>query len=191
MISIGITGIIGSGKSMLSQVFRTMGIPVYDADTQAKVLMNSNLQIKNSLVKEFGEDTYIEGTINKDYLRKIVFGNEAKRQIVNSIVHPAVKDDFIAWRQQAGTEITAIESAILFEANIDDILDHIIFVEAPEDVIIKRICYRDKVTEDIARQKILIQRQNSGHEKCDTFFVNDRNHSLIEQTEKFINNLKI
>jgi dephospho-CoA kinase len=68
MISIGITGIIGSGKSMLSQVFRTMGIPVYDADTQAKVLMNSNLQIKNSLVKEFGEDTYIEGTINKDYL---------------------------------------------------------------------------------------------------------------------------
>ncbi|MBO7134432.1 MAG: dephospho-CoA kinase [Bacteroidales bacterium] len=191
MISIGITGIIGSGKSMLSQVFRTMGIPVYDADTQAKVLMNSNLQIKNSLVKEFGEDTYIEGTINKDYLRKIVFGNEAKRQIVNSIVHPAVKDDFIAWRQQAGTEITAIESAILFEANIDDILDHIIFVEAPEDVIIKRICYRDKVTEEIARQKIHIQRQNSGHEKCDTFFVNDRNHSLIEQTEKFINNLKI
>lgn len=189
MISIGITGIIGSGKSMLSQVFRSMDIPVYDADTNAKILMNNNLQIKDSLIKEFGTETYIDGEINKKHLQNIVFGNETKRQIVNSIVHPAVKNDFIAWRQTTGKEITAIESAIIFDANLEDILDKIIFVEAAEDILVRRICFRDNVPEEIALNKIYLQQKNSGREKCDAIFINDRNHSLIEQAEDFINNL--
>ena len=189
MISIGITGIIGSGKSMLSQVFRSMDIPVYDADINAKILMNNNVQIKEALIGNFGEDTYTNGAINKEYLRKIVFGNEENRRLVNSIVHPAVKQDFIEWQQNTGTKITAIESAILFDAKLEDILDHIIFVDAPEDVMVGRICLRDKVSEDVAISKIRMQRKNSGREKCDYIFINDRDHSLIEQTEKFINDL--
>lgn len=191
MTSIGITGIIGSGKSMLSQVFRSMAIPVYDADYRAKSLMNSNLQIKESLVNCFGENTYTNGTINKDYLRKIVFGSEENRKTINSIVHPAVKQDFIDWRNAQNSNITAIESAIIFDAKIDDILDSIIFVEAPEEILVKRICLRDKVSEETALQKIRIQRKNSGRERCNAIFINDRNHSLIEQTETFINNLKL
>lgn len=189
MISIGITGIIGSGKSMLSQVFRSMDIPVYDADSNAKILMNNNVQIKEALIGNFGEDTYTNGAINKEYLRKIVFGNEENRRLVNSIVHPAVKRDFIEWQQNTGTKITAIESAILFDAKLEDILDHIIFVDAPEDVMVGRICLRDKVSEDVAISKIRMQRKNSGREKCDYIFINDRDHSLIEQSEKFINDL--
>lgn len=189
MISIGITGIIGSGKSMLSQVFRSMDIPVYDADSKAKLLMNNNVQIKEALIENFGEDTYTNGAINKEYLRKIVFGNEENRRLVNSIVHPAVKRDFIEWQQNIGTKITAIESAILFDAKLEDILDHIIFVDAPEDVMVGRICLRDKVSEDVAISKIRIQRKNLGREKCDYIFINDRDHSLIEQSEKFINDL--
>lgn len=189
MISIGITGIIGSGKSMLSQVFRSMDIPVYDADSKAKLLMNNNVQIKEALIENFGENTYTNGAINKEYLRKIVFGNEENRRLVNSIVHPAVKQDFIEWQQNTGTKITAIESAILFDAKLEDILDHIIFVDAPEDVMVGRICLRDKVSEDVAISKIRIQRKNSGREKCDYIFINDRDHSLIEQSEKFINAL--
>ena len=150
MISIGITGIIGSGKSMLSQVFRSMGIPVYDADSNAKSLMNNNLQIKESLTSAFGSDTYINGKINKDYLRNVVFGNEGKRKIVNSIVHPIVKSDYIAWRQETGSDITAIESAIIFDAKFEDILDKIIFVEAAEDILIRRICLRDNVSAETA-----------------------------------------
>ena len=190
MISIGITGIIGSGKSMLSQVFRSMDIPVYDADTKAKLLMNTNLQIKESLVRCFGKKTYANGTINKDYLREIVFGNEENRKTVNSIVHPAVKQDFIEWRNAQNSNIVAIESAIIFEAKLEDILDKILFVEAPEEILVKRICLRDKVSEETALQKIRMQRKNSGREKCNAIFINDRNHSLIEQTETFINNLK-
>ena len=189
MISIGITGIIGSGKSMLSQVFRSMDIPVYDADSNAKILMNNNVQIKEALIGNFGEDTYTNGAINKEYLRKIVFGNEENRRLVNSIVHPVVKRDFIEWQQNTTSKITAIESAILFDAKLEDILDHIIFVDAPEDVMVGRICLRDKVSEDVAISKIRMQRKNSGREKCDYIFINDRDHSLIEQSEKFINDL--
>ena len=189
MISIGITGIIGSGKSMLSQVFRSMDIPVYDADSNAKILMNNNVQIKEALIGNFGEDTYTNGAINKEYLRKIVFGNEGNRRLVNSIVHPVVKRDFIEWQQNTTSKITAIESAILFDAKLEDILDHIIFVDAPEDVMVGRICLRDKVSEDVAISKIRMQRKNSGREKCDYIFINDRDHSLIEQSEKFINDL--
>ena len=144
MISIGITGIIGSGKSMLSQVFRSMDIPVYDADTRAKELMNNNFAIRIRLKLEFGEETYRNNKINKEYLRKIVFGNEKNRQIINSIVHPAVKNDFIAWREKTGAKIVAIESAIIFDAKLEDILDKIIFVEAAEDILVKRICFRDR-----------------------------------------------
>ncbi|MBO4875938.1 MAG: dephospho-CoA kinase [Bacteroidales bacterium] len=189
MISIGITGIIGSGKSMLSQVFRSMDIPVYDADSRAKSLMNKNFMIRTRLVIEFGEDTYRNEKINKEYLRKVVFGDEKNRQIVNSIVHPAVKNDFIAWREKTGAKIVAIESAIIFDAKLEDILDKIIYVEAAEDILVKRICLRDNVSEEIALEKINLQRKNSGREKCDAIFVNDRNHSLIEQAENFINNL--
>ena len=189
MTSIGITGIIGSGKSMLSQVFRSMDIPVYDADSEAKILMNNDLQIKESLIKSFGENTYTNGTINKEYLRKIVFDNEENRKNINSIVHPAVKKDFVKWRNKQKSSIVAIESAIIFEAQIEDILDKIIFVEAPEEVLIKRICLRDKVSEETALKKITLQRKNSGRERCNAIFINDRNHSLIEQTEKFINDL--
>ena len=189
MTSIGITGIIGSGKSMLSQVFRSMDIPVYDADSRAKSLMNKNFMIRTRLVIEFGEDTYRNGKINKEYLRKVVFGDEKNRQIVNSIVHPAVKNDFIAWREKTGAKIVAIESAIIFDAKLEDILDKIIYVEAAEDILVKRICLRDNVSEEIAMEKIKLQRKNSGREKCDAIFVNDRNHSLIEQAENFINHL--
>lgn len=190
MISIGITGIIGSGKSMLSQVFRSMDIPVYDADTRAKELMNNNFTIRIRLKLEFGEETYRNDKINKEYLRKIVFGDEKNRQIINSIVHPAVKNDFIAWREKTGAKIVAIESAIIFDAKLEDILDKIIFVEAAEDILVKRICFRDNVSEEIALNKIKLQRENAGREKCDAIFINDRNHSLIEQAENFINNLK-
>lgn len=190
MISIGITGIIGSGKSMLSQVFRSMDIPVYDADTRAKELMNNNFAIRIRLMLEFGEETYRNDKINKEYLRKIVFGDEKNRQIINSIVHPAVKNDFIAWREKTGAKIVAIESAIIFDAKLEDILDKIIFVEAAEDILVKRICFRDNVSEEIAINKIKLQRENAGRDKCDAIFINDRNHSLIEQAENFINNLK-
>ena len=189
MISIGITGIIGSGKSMLSQVFRSMNIPVYDADSRAKTLMNSDFMIRTRLMLEFGDDTYRNGKINKEYLRKVVFGNEENRQIVNSIVHPAVKNDYISWRKESDAKIVAIESAIIFDAKLEDILDKIIFVEAAEEILVKRICSRDNVSEEIALEKINLQRKNSGREKCDAIFVNDRNHSLIEQAENFINNL--
>lgn len=190
MTSIGITGIIGSGKSMLSQVFRSMDIPVYDADRNAKLLMNKDVRIRKKLIEHFGEETYINGKLNKEHLSREIFGDEAKRKLVNSIVHPIVKDDFIEWRKKTGHNIVAIESAILFEAKIDDILDKVIFVTSQEETLIRRIMSRDHVDEATARKKIEIQRNISGIEKCDIIFINDEKHSLIEQANDFYNIIK-
>lgn len=189
MISIGITGIIGSGKSMLSQVFRSMDIPVYDADSNAKILMNNDARIREKLIENFGAETYINGKLNKEHLSREIFRNEDKRLLINSIVHPIVKDDFIEWRRKSNRKIVAIESAILFEAKIDDILDSIIFVTSAEEILIKRIIFRDKVDEITARKKIEIQKKISGIEKSDRIFINDASHSLIEQATEFINNI--
>ena len=182
MISIGITGIIGSGKSMLSQVFRSMDIPVYDADSNAKILMNNNVQIKEALIGNFGEDTYTNGAINKEYLRKIVFGNEENRRLVNSIVHPAVKKDIIARQPDF------IESAILYEAGLDELCDKVIVVDALEEVRIARTIARDygnEVTEDNinkVRARIRAQHIPQG----DLLIHNDGKTSIAELVDKIM-----
>ncbi len=190
MISIGITGIIGSGKSMLSQVFRSMSIPVYDADKNAQIMMNSDKRIIESLTENFGKETYKNGSINKDFLRNIVFNNEDKRLKINSIVHPIVIEDFVKWRENSDCEIIAIESAILFEAKIENVLDYIVFVEADRQTLIERICKRDNVSPEIAERKIDLQMRNSGKEKCNILITNDKNHSIIEQANLFIDSIK-
>ncbi len=190
MISIGITGIIGSGKSMLSQVFRSMSIPVYDADKNAQIMMNSDKRIIESLTENFGKETYKNGSINKDFLRNIVFNNEDKRLKINSIVHPIVIEDFVKWRENSDCEIIAIESAILFEAKIENVLDYIVFVEADRQTLIERICKRDNVSPEIAERKIDLQMRNSGKEKCNILITNDKNLSIIEQANLFIDSIK-
>ncbi|MCF0206891.1 MAG: dephospho-CoA kinase [Bacteroidales bacterium] len=190
MISFGITGIIGSGKSMLSQIFQSMGVPVYNADANAKVLMNSDEVIRQRLVGSFGSAVYADGRIDKAFLANRIFSDENARMTVNSIVHPVVKNDFLSWRASQKTDFVAIESAILFEAGIEDILDYVVFVDADEKILVDRICKRDNVSGDVALSKIRIQRAASGKERCDFVFTNDFRHSLIEQAESFINNLK-
>lgn len=190
MISIGITGIIGSGKSMLSNVFRAMNIPVYDADSNAKLLMNSCQNIQKQMIEYFGSEVYVNNQLNKDFLRDRIFKNEADRLKINSIVHPEVKNDFIVWRQNLGSDIVAIESAILFEANIQDVLNSVIFVDAEEDTIINRICRRDGVTAEVAKNKVALQRKNAGKERCEYVFYNDRYHSLIEQANDLLNEIR-
>lgn len=190
MINIGITGIIGSGKTMLSNVFRSCDVPVYDADKKAQVLMNTNPQIISALITQFGADTYKDGVLNKDFMRKVVFDCEQSRLLVNSIVHPVVIQDYINWRNALKCDISAIESAILFEAKIDNLLDYTVFVEADRSDLAERICKRDNVSVEVAESKIALQMANSCREKCSFVVTNDRHHSLIEQALSIIKTIK-
>lgn len=190
MIKVGITGIIGSGKSILSNIFEIINIPVYNADKNAKILMYTNNSIKTRLISSFGDEVYINNELNKVFLSKKIFNSEENRKLVNHIVHPIVISDFISWTKLQKSDIVAIESALLYEANIDSILDYTIEVKSPINLIIERLCHRDKISKIEAENIINIQnKSNKG--VPDFIVINDEQKFLIEQTIYILEHLKV
>lgn len=143
MIKVGLTGGIGSGKTTVANYFIELGVPVYFADDEAKKLMNSSADIKNKLIREFGEKTYQNGELNRKYLASIVFHDTSKLNIINGIVHPAVANHFAKWIKKQKSNYIIQENAILFENKTSSIFDYIITVAAPIDLKIERILKRD------------------------------------------------
>jgi dephospho-CoA kinase len=145
-LKIGVTGGIGSGKTVVCQVFKTLGIPVYNADIQAKVLMTKDKDVKTAIRNNFGDMAYFrDGSLNTDYLSLHVFKQKDLLKILNSIVHPAVGRDFDSWvLNQAGKPYIIKEAALLVEAGSYKSLDHLITVTAPADLKIDRVLKRDK-----------------------------------------------
>ncbi|MDD2346302.1 MAG: dephospho-CoA kinase [Bacteroidales bacterium] len=191
MIKLGITGIIGSGKSVVSSIFRILEIAVYDADYNAKLLMNTSSEIKDKLILEFGQNAYTHEVLNKQYIASQIFNNEKKRQVINSIVHPIVKNDFIEWANNQKGDICAIESALLYESGLNTILDKTILVTSPENIIIERICNRDKTTKGEALKRIESQSfYKSLNQTPNYTIVNDDEHSLILQSLDIIKQIR-
>ncbi len=186
-IKIGITGVIGSGKSVVSKVFETFKIPVYNADFYAKELINTNPEIINDFKRRFGKSIYLGGKINKLLLSDIIFKNEKNRILVNSIVHPKVENHFQEWCDTQEGSICAIEAALIYEAGFDKFLDVVIAVESPEDIIIERICERDGISEEKAKLRVNSQQQNMElSSKSNYKIINDNNKSIILQTKEIL-----
>lgn len=147
MLKIGITGGIGSGKSIISRLFHALGVPIYDADSRARWLMENDASLRQQLCATFGPDTYDSaGRLNRTVLASTVFRNPALLAQLNSLVHPRVGNDFEYWateRQQAGCPYVLKEAALLFEAGSYKQLDRIITVFAPLDVRQGRVLLRD------------------------------------------------
>jgi len=188
MILIGLTGGIGSGKSIISRLLGVMGIPVYIADTESKRLTETSPVIKKKLTEKFGIDLYAEGKLNKALLASLIFGNDDNRHYVNSVIHPEVKNDFDRWKaQQSQSTILAIETAILFESGFSNSVDVSVMVTAPEDLRIRRVELRD----GWSRESIVsrIQSQLPEEEKIrlsDYVIYNDDKQALIPQIEKLL-----
>ena len=154
---VAITGGIGSGKSVVSAILRIMGYPVYDCDSKAKNLMNTNNDIKNDLITSFGEDCISEdGKINVQYISSIVFKDKTALLKINSIVHPRVKDDILLeYLNNQG--VMFVETAILLQSNLLDIIDEVWLVDAPENVRVKRVMLRNSMSADEVRRRIKSQ----------------------------------
>lgn len=137
---LAITGNIGSGKSVVSRMFSIMGIPVYDCDSRAKMLMQNDTAIKRALVRMFGEECYdADGMLNRAYLAERIFIDSDNVKRVNALVHPCVKDDFVAWAASSDSDIVAVESAILYESGMIDVVDKVLLVWVDEETAIKRV----------------------------------------------------
>ena len=182
MLKIGLTGGIGSGKSTVAKIFEVLGIPILYADDVAKELMNTDESLKLAIKDNFGEAAYINGLLDRKYLAKQVFGNTEKLKLLNSLVHPVTITYASTWMAEQNAPYRIKEAAILFESNSHIGLDFVIGVTAPEELRIKRIIARDKVTVAEVRQRM--SRQMNDDEKmkrCDFVIYNDEEQFLTTQ----------
>ena len=180
MRRIGITGGIGSGKTYVASVFQSLGIPIFNADIQAKKIMTSSRKLIKLLKEEFGNDIYKDSDLNKEKLASIVFSNSDKLQKLNSLVHPIVKEEFNNWYKKQTSPYVIKEAAILFESNSHIGLDAVICVSAPLDLRMRRLLNRDDYSEKEIKKRIENQISQEEKEKLsDYIIVNDEKELLL------------
>lgn len=181
---IGLTGGIGSGKSTVARLFEILGIPVYYADDRAKWLMNTDANLKKSIVEAFGTESYQEdGSLNREYLAQTVFGDPEKVKKINSLVHPAVAEDFKNWATSQTTPYVLKEAALIFETGGEEQLEKVINVSSPLRVRMARVLMRDPHRTEEQVNHIINQQlpDEIKNEKADFVIKNKDNMLLIPQ----------
>ncbi len=164
---LGITGGIGTGKSVVTRIFRTLKVPVYDADKEARNLVDTNPSIRNEIINLLGDEAFNEGGYNRPWVAGKVFGNDQLLEKLNKIIHPAVANHFKKWVDFNNGQSYAIkEAALLFESGSYRELDEVILVTAPLDIRIERVMARDphRSRDEI---KSIIERQWPENKKLD------------------------
>jgi dephospho-CoA kinase len=182
MFRVGLTGGLGSGKSTVASVFEVLGIPVYYADAAAKRLMNEDPALKEEITKHFGKNAYSNGVLNRQYLASMVFDNKKKLELLNSLVHPVTIRDSEHWMKEQHTPYAIKEAALIFESGSQSELDHIIGVQAPLPLRIRRAINRDHITKEQVLARINKQMdQDMKMELCDSVIINDEEQFVIPQ----------
>lgn len=183
MKTVGITGGIGAGKSIVCRIFQILGVPVYDADSRAKVLMNQHETIKARVIELFGDESYHNGLLNRVHIGKIAFHQPELLEQLNRVVHPAVAKDFEQWSQAQQVSYVIKEAALLVETGSYRSLDHLIVVSAPIAIRTKRVLLRDPHRNEKDVHAIM-ESQTSEEEKAklaDTIIINDESRLVIPQ----------
>lgn len=157
MIKVGICGGIGGGKSTVCSLLAERGVPVYDSDSRAKLLMNSSAEIADAVKAAFGERSYRDGVLDRAYLAERVFGDRSALARLDAIVHPAVRRDFEAWAARQQADYVVLESAILFESGFDACVDASVAVLAPHSLRLERAMKRDGAVRERVLERMAAQ----------------------------------
>lgn len=190
MLKIGITGGIGSGKSVVAAILRQLGYPVYDSDSRAKQLTNTHPDIKRLLTDAFGTQIYSGNLPDRQCLSRLIFSSDRNRDIVNGIIHPIVAQDFNQWAISQKVPMVFLESAILMESGFVHYMDKTVLVTAPVNLRIQRVQQRSHLAESEIRQRM--QSQLSDEQlmtKVDFVIQNDERHLLLPQIQKLLHYL--
>ena len=182
MLKVGLTGGIGAGKSTVAHVFEVLGIPVYHADQEAKRLMQTNPSLIDKIKIAFSEKAYVEGILDRKFLSSLVFNDNQKLELLNSIVHPFTIQDGKEWMEKQNSPYAIKEAALIFESGSQGEFDSIIGVFAPPAMRIHRTIQRDHVE----REKVLNRMEKQLDENikmklCDHVLINNEQTLLIPQ----------
>lgn len=190
-LQIGVTGGIGSGKSLICKIFQCLDVPVYDADSHAKGLMTTDGILVSEIKKEFGELSYnLDGSLNRKYLSSTVFNDEERLKTLNKLVHPRVGANYKQWVDQKKNHPYVLkEAALLFESGANQSMDKVIVVYAPEELRKQRILKRD--THRTVDQVLAIMENQMPEEekmkRADFTIRNDETALLIPQVVELHN----
>ncbi len=182
MLRIGLTGGIGTGKTTVANIFKVLGIPVFDADTVAKQLMENDLQLRERLIAQFGPTSFQDGKLNRAYLASIVFKDLYQLAVLNAMVHPLSLKAAEDWMKLQSAPYVIKEAALIFEAGAAAGLDLIIGVTAPTALRIQRVMHRDGISREAVLERMDKQIDESIKMRlCDFVIQNDNQHLLITQ----------
>ena len=183
-IVIGITGGIGTGKSTVSSIFQESGFPLLLADDIAKELMETDSKLIDKIRSEFGEYIYVDGKLNTKLLAEKVFSNKNENNKINRIVHPPTIS-FIEARikeLESSNNIIFVESALIFEAEMENMFDYVLLVTAEEDLRISRLVKNGRETESQIRKRMEFQLSDERKRQLSDFII--ENNSTIDDLKK-------
>jgi dephospho-CoA kinase len=182
MLRAGLTGGIGSGKSLVARMLRILGVPVFEADREARKLMEQDPGLVRSVAERFGKEIYVQGRLDRKALAAVVFNDPVALRELNALVHPVTRQAFNTWAGDQKAPWVAMEAAILAETGGHKAFDTIIVVSAPEDVRLRRVMERDGVGEEAARARMRNQAQEEERLAiADHVILNDDHHLVIPQ----------
>ena len=192
-MKVGLTGGIGAGKSTVAKILLELGFPVYNSDKRAKWLMNNDSILKNKITSIFGENSYINGVLNTNFISNIVFSNSKKIVHLNSLVHPFVSKDFDKWlKLNISHNIIFKEAAILIESGAYLKMNKIILVESRNDLKIERILKRDSTDYNSIKKRMDSQSSDTKNKKYVDYIIenNENLESLNIKVDLVIQQIK-
>ncbi len=182
-MKVGLTGGIGSGKTLVCSVLEKLGVAVYYADSEARRLMNSDPELVLQISGLFGNKAYEGGILNREFLAQRVFKDKVLLTRLNELVHPAVRKDFSRWASEQKPAFYVVEeAAILFESGSDRNMDLTIGVFAEKELRVQRVMQRDGIAREQVRVRINSQmNEKEKMEKADIVIYNDGKLMILPQ----------
>lgn len=187
MKKIGVTGGIGSGKTLVCSIIEHLGFPVFYSDKVAKTILDEDEELKFEMISIFGMDVYLNNQLNRPYLAQKIFSDKQNVGKVNALVHPRVRKSFDQWAAKQKSNLVFNEAAILFETGAYKNFDATILVTAPEELRIRRVQKRDETSESEIISRIKNQWTEEQKIPLATYVIqNDDQHAILEQVERII-----